>query len=438
MSQKLVAVKGMNDLMSPQIELWQFVERTAREMFGTWGYSEIRTPIVEDTALFVRSVGEVTDIVSKEMYTFEDKGGRSLTMRPENTAPAVRAYIEHGLGQQPLTRWYYLGPMFRYERMKTGRYRQFYQLGAEAYGPADASQDVENIALAWSFLKAIGIQHVTLHLNSLGDAADRPRYLEALKAYFAPHVATFSEAARDTFERNTMRLLDTKEEALRPLVAGAPVIGDFLGDAACAHFDEVQALLTKLEIPFVLDRALVRGLDYYTRTTFEFIYEPPSGESTLGTAGTVCGGGRYDNLVHELGGPEKPAVGFAMGLDRLVLLLEALGTQAPRRPLLFVATMEGELKAHAFKLVTDLRLKGLAVDFDPRGGKIKRQAERASAVKARHFVVYGQSEHEAKVLKIKNMDLPDADPNKEVSVPLDDLAPWLLNASKAVSVSSSP
>lgn len=438
MSQKLVAVKGMNDLMSPQIETWQFVERTAREMFGTWGYSEIRTPIVEDTALFVRSVGEVTDIVSKEMYTFEDKGGRSITMRPENTAPAVRAYIEHGLGQQPVTRWYYLGPMFRYERMKTGRYRQFYQIGAEAYGPADASQDVENIALAWHFLKAIGIQHVTLHLNSLGDAPDRPKYLEALKAYFAPHVATFSDAAKETFERNTMRLLDTKEEALRPLVAGAPVIGDFLGEAAKAHFDEVKALLTTLGIPFVLDRALVRGLDYYTRTTFEFIYEPPAGDNALGTAGTVCGGGRYDNLVHELGGPEKPAVGFAMGLDRLVLLLESLGKQPERRPLLFIATMEGELKAHAVKLVTELRMKGLAVDFDPRGGKIKRQVERASSVKARHFVVYGQSEHEARAFKIKNMDLPDGDPNKEATVPLDGLAEWLLNAARVAPVTTPP
>lgn len=438
MSQKLAAVKGMNDLKSPEIETWQFLERTAREVFATWGYSEIRTPIVEDTALFVRSVGEVTDIVSKEMYTFEDKGGRSLTLRPENTAPAVRAYIEHGLGQQPLTRWYYLGPMFRYERMKTGRYRQFYQLGAEAYGPADASQDVENIALAWHYLNVIGVKHVTLHLNSLGDPADRPKYLEALRAHFAPHLEALSEAARDTFERNTMRLLDSKEEALRPLIASAPVIGDFLGEAARAHFEEVKALLTQLGIPFVLDRTLVRGLDYYTRTTFEFIYEPPGGDSALGTAGTVCGGGRYDSLVHELGGPEKPAVGFAMGLDRLVLLVEAMGRRPERRPLLFVATMDGELKAHAVALVTRLRMQGHFVDFDPRGGKIKRQVERAAAVKARYFFVYGQAEHEAKAFKIKNMDVPDGDPAKEVSVPLDGLAAWLLNVAEAAPVAPSP
>lgn len=434
MSQKFAAVKGMNDLLPPQIEIWQFLERTAREVFGTWGYSEIRTPIVEDTALFVRSVGEVTDIVSKEMYTFTDKGDRSITMRPENTAPAVRAYIEHGFAQQPVTRWYYLGPMFRYERMKTGRYRQFYQLGAEAYGSADASQDVENIALAWHYLKAIGVKHVTLHLNTLGDASDRPRYLEALKAHFAPHVSTFSEIAKETFERNTMRLLDTKDEALKGLIESAPSLSDFVGEGAKKHFDEVKALLTALEIPFVIDPKLVRGLDYYTRTTFEFIYEPPAGDNALGTAGTVCGGGRYDNLVHELGGPEKPAVGFAMGLDRLVLLMEALGKQPERRPVLFVATMDGDLKVHAVKLVTDLRAQGFAVDFDPRGGKIKRQIERASAVKARHFFVYGQSEHEARSIKIKNMDLPDGAPEKEVTVPLDGLAAWLLNATKTAPV----
>lgn len=428
MSQKFASVKGMNDLLPPQIETWQFLERTAREVFGRWGYSEVRTPIVEDTALFVRSVGEVTDIVSKEMYTFTDKGDRSLTMRPENTAPAVRAYVEHGFAQQPLTRWYYLGPMFRYERMKTGRYRQFYQLGAEAYGPADASQDVENIALAWHYLKAIGVKDITLHLNSLGDAADRPRYLEALKAHFAPHLSTFSDAAKDTFERNTMRLLDTKEEALRPLVDTAPRLGDFIGEAAKAHFDEVKALLTTLEIPFVLDPTLVRGLDYYTRTTFEFIYEP-TGDNALGTAGTVCGGGRYDSLVKELGGPEKPAVGFAMGLDRLVLLVEALGQRPERRPVFFLATMDGPLKPNAVKLVTDLRLAGLYVDFDPRGGKIKRQVERASAVKARYFAVYGEQEHQTQTLKLKAMDLPETDPKKEVSVPLDQLAAFLAAAS---------
>ncbi len=439
MSVKFAAVKGMNDLLPPQIETWQFLEHTARQLFGVWGYSEVRTPIVEDTALFVRSVGEVTDIVSKEMYTFDDKAGRSLSLRPENTAPAVRALIEHGLAQQPLTRWFYLGPMFRYERMKTGRYRQFYQLGAEAYGAADAAQDVELIALAHSFLAAVGVKQVTLHLNSLGDPADRPRYLEALTAHFAPHVGAFSDAARDTFERNVMRLLDTKEEALRPLVESAPRLGDFLSDAARAHFGEVQALLGALKIPFVLDPTLVRGLDYYTRTTFEFVYQPVEGEGALGTAGTVCGGGRYDVLVHQLGGPEKPAIGFAMGLDRLVLLLDDLGKRpAERRPLLFLATMDGALKSQAVTLITALRQQGHQVDFDPRGGKIKRQIERAAAVKARFFAVYGEAEHQRGSLTVKNLDLPDGAPDKEVTVPLDALSQWLVNVAASLAVRPSP
>ena len=216
MSQKFAAVKGMNDLLGPQIETWQFIERTAREVFATYGYSEVRTPIVEDTALFVRSVGEGTDIVGKEMYTFSDRGERSITLRPEGTAPAARAYIEHNItNKEPLTRWYYLGPMFRYERMKTGRYRQFYQIGAEAYGPTDAAQDVETIALVAHFLKRIGVPDVVLHLNSLGDQSTRPAYLQALREYFAPHAATLSPEATVTLERNPMRLHDSKEPALQ-------------------------------------------------------------------------------------------------------------------------------------------------------------------------------------------------------------------------------
>jgi histidyl-tRNA synthetase len=225
-----------------------------------------------------------------------------------------------------------------------------------------------------------------------------------------------------------MRLLDTKEEALLPLVKSAPHVSDFVSEGAKAHFEEVQALLTALDIPYVLDPKLVRGLDYYTRTTFEFIYEPPDGSSALGTAGTVCGGGRYDNLIHSLGGPEKPAVGFAMGLDRLVLLLDSLRKPSVRRPIVFVATMEGALKTAAVRLLTDLRKCGLFVDFDPRGGKIKRQIERASAVNARYFLVYGEAEHQSKTVRLKNMDLADGDPNKEVAVAVDALAEWLRSA----------
>ncbi len=414
----------MNDLLPPQIETWQFIERTAREVFACYGYAEVRTPIVEDTALFVRSVGEGTDIVGKEMYTFTDRADRSLSLRPEGTAPAARAYIEHNItSREPLTRWFYMGPMFRYERMKTGRYRQFYQIGAEAYGPADAAQDVETIALVAHFFERIGVPEVVLHLNSLGDQSTRPAYLQALRDYFAPHAATLSAEATSTLERNPMRLLDSKEPALAALIAAAPAIVDFIDEASKAHFAEVQMLLTRLGIRFVLDRTLVRGLDYYTRTTFEFVYQP-AGENALGTAGTVCGGGRYDRLVGELGGPEKPAVGFAMGLDRLVLLLEASGARKPTRPTLFIGTFDGPMRDEALVLVTKLRNQGFHVDFDPRGGKMKRQLERALKVGARFFTAYGDSEHAAQTLGLKNLDLPDSAQNK-VEVAVDGLPTWL-------------
>ena len=430
MSQKFAAVKGMNDLVPPRIEAWQRIEKTARELFACYGFSEVRTPVVEDTALFVRSVGEVTDIVKKEMYTFDDKGGRSLTMRPEGTAPAVRAYIENGVAStEPLTRWFYLGPMFRYERMKTGRYRQFYQLGAEVYGSADASTDVEIISLGARYLESIGVPNVVLRLNSLGDATTRPAYLAKLREYFEPLVGTMSEDARLTLERNPMRLLDSKEPALAEAIVEAPAIVDFIDDASRAHFEAVQRMLGKLNIAFELDRRLVRGLDYYSRTTFEFVYQPATGDSALGTAGSVCGGGRYVGLVKELGGPDRPAVGFAMGMDRLVILLEAAQAARATGPVLFVGTFDGPLKDEAVALVMRLRNQGLKVDYDPRGGKVGRQAERADKVGARYFTVFGSTELETGRLTLKNLALPkstpDSDPAKNVVVTLDELAQWL-------------
>ncbi len=428
---KIAGVKGMNDLLPPKIETWQFIEGVARSLFGRYGFAEIRTPIVEHTELFVRSVGEVTDIVGKEMYTFTDKGDRSITMRPEGTAPAARAYIEHGIANtEPLTRWFYMGPMFRYERMKTGRYRQFYQLGAEAYGSLDAAQDVEVIALCAEFFKQIGVPDVVLHLNSLGDASTRPAYVEALKKHFAPLVDAMSPDAKLAYERNTMRLLDSKEEALQDAIKAAPAIIDFLDEGSKKHFDDVLRLLTKLGIPYELDRRLVRGLDYYTRTTFEFIYQPKTGDNALGTAGTVCGGGRYDRLVHELGGPEKPAVGFAMGLDRLVMLLEAVKSVPRAFPTLFVGTFDGPERDDAIALVMALRNEGFAVDFDPRGGKLNKQKERASKVNAAFFAAYGDVEHRAQTLKIDNMRLAKDAPRETIEVPLADLRAWLNEASK--------
>lgn len=425
-AKQLAAVKGMNDLLPPQIETWQRVERVARELFGCYGYSEVRTPIVEDTALFVRSVGEVTEIVGKEMYTFTDKGDRSITMRPEGTAPAARAYIEHGIANtEPLTRWFYMGPMFRYERMKTGRYRQFYQLGAEAYGSLDPAQDVEIIALGAEFLRQLGVPEVKLFLNTLGDGSTRPAYVEALKRHFEPLKGAMSPDAQLAYERNTMRLLDSKEAALQEAIAAAPAVIDFVDEGSRKHFDEVRRLLEKVGVPFELDRRLVRGLDYYTRTTFEFIYSPTSGENALGTAGTVCGGGRYDRLVHELGGPEKPAIGFAMGLDRLVMLLESVKAAAKPGPTLFVGTFDGPEREDAVALVMRLRNQGFFVDFDPRNGKLGKQKERASKVNAAYFGTYGAAEHAAGKLKIDDLRLPRDAPKQTVEVAFADLPAWL-------------
>lgn len=423
---KISGVKGMNDLLAPQIETWQRVEGIARQLFQKYGFSEVRTPIVEHTELFVRSVGEVTDIVGKEMYTFNDKSDRSITMRPEGTAPAVRAYIEHGVANtEPLTRWFYMGPMFRYERMKTGRYRQFYQVGAEAFGAGDAAQDVEVIAFCAEFFRQIGVPDVVLHLNSLGDATTRPAYVAALTEHFKPLVETMSPEAKLAYERNTMRLLDSKEASLQEAINSAPAILDFIDDASKAHFGDVKRLLTKLGIPFEIDRRLVRGLDYYSRTTFEFIYQPTSGENALGTAGTVCGGGRYDRLVHELGGPEKPAVGFAMGLDRLVMLLESVKGVERAAPTLFIGTFDGPERDDAIALVMNLRNAGFSVDFDPRGGKLGKQKERASKVNAAWFASYGEAEATAKILKLDNMRIPKDQPKVTVEVAFDQLRTWL-------------
>jgi histidyl-tRNA synthetase len=368
--------------------------------------------------------------VKKEMYTFDDKGGRSISLRPEGTAPAARAYIEHGLAAtEPLTRWFYLGPMFRYERMKTGRYRQFSQLGAEVYGSAEPAMDVEVIALVAQFLKQVGVPDVVLHLNSLGDASTRPAYLTALKAHFAPLVASLSDDAKVAFEHNTMRLLDSKEAGLQEAIGAAPAIIDFIDDASKKHFDDVQRLLTKLGIAFSFDRRLVRGLDYYSRTTFEFIYEPRGAENALGTAGTVCGGGRYDGLVHQLGGPEKPAVGFAMGLDRLVMLADSVNKPVARGPTLYLGTFEGPLRDEAVALAITLRNQGHRVDFG-LSGKPGKQNERADKLGAHYFAVYGSTEHEKGSLTLKNLRLPketpDSHPEKFFEVPLGGLSEWLL------------
>jgi histidyl-tRNA synthetase len=406
-SQKISGVKGMNDLlpgdlggdMAP-VETWQHVERTARELFARFGYGEIRTPMVEDTALFVRSVGEETDIVGKEMYTFEDKGGRSLSLRPEGTAPAVRAYIEHSVASKdPLTRWYYIGPMFRYERMKTGRYRQFFQIGAEAIGSREPAQDVELMDMVVQLLEALGLKEVSLNLNSLGDDACRPQYHQKLVEYLTSHRAELCEDCQRRLETNPMRVLDCKNEKCQSIVQAAPNILQFLCEGCKAHFGEVQRKLDALGVRYVVNPKIVRGLDYYTRTTFEFIAAHPA----LGTASTVGGGGRYDKLLKSLGGPDLPAVGFGLGLDRLTLLLKEGGQKYSAPPDVFIAVADEGSSDAAFALASKLRREGLKVEFDTRGGSLKSQMKRADKTKARFALVLGQTERESGKAQLKPM-----------------------------------
>ena len=389
MSQKFSGVKGMNDLFAPEMDVWQHVEAQAREHFRRFGYSEIRTPVLEDTALFVRSVGEETDIVGKEMYTFEDKGGRSLSLRPEGTAPAARAYIEHALlNREPVTRWFYAGPMFRYERMKTGRYRQFYQLGIEAYGVKEPAQEVEQMDLVHSLLTSLGLQGVRLNLNSLGDASCRPAYLEKLLGYLNAHVAELCADCQTRLTKNPLRVLDCKNPGCQAVVANAPSVLENLCDPCQVHFAEVRRQLELLAIPYDLNPRMVRGLDYYTRTAFEFIAEDP----VLGTASAVGGGGRYDAMVRGLGGPDVPAVGLALGWDRLCLLLAKNAARYTVRPALFVVTQDAKAQDEAIQLVSRLRKEGLAVDFDTRGGSLKSQMKRADKSGARFALVMGENE----------------------------------------------
>ncbi|MFN0063361.1 MAG: histidine--tRNA ligase [Myxococcaceae bacterium] len=396
---KLHGVKGMNDVLPPETAQWRALEQKAREWMRRFGYAEVRTPVLEDTALFVRGVGEATDIVGKEMYTFEDKGGRSVSLRPEGTAPAVRAYIEHAVAnKEPVTRWFYFGPMFRYERMKTGRYRQFWQLGAEAYGAGDPAQDVEVIELAVRFLDELGLKSVSLQLNSLGDAACRPVYIEKLTAFLTERQSSLCAECQSRLTRNPLRVLDCKNPTCQEVVATAPTMLDGLCTDCRQHFVDVRRKLERLAIPYVVNPRMVRGLDYYTRTAFEFVADDP----VLGTASAVGGGGRYDKLIGQLGGAETPAIGWAMGIERLCLLQgDALQAE---RPALFVAAAGDAARDEALALVSRLRRAGAWVEFDPRGGSLKSQLKRADKVGAWYALVLGEDELARGAATLKPMD----------------------------------
>ncbi len=380
------AVKGMNDILPDEVQRWQQLEAVFRETVRRHGYGEVRTPIVEPTALFVRSIGEDTDVVDKEMYTFE-RHDDSLTLRPEGTAGAVRAYIERAVfAKEPVSRWYYMGPMFRAERPQRGRYRQFYQAGCEIYGDKGPSADAEMVTMLVNFFRSLGINGLEVRLNSLGGRNTRERYHEALTEYFSSRSDQLSAHAQTRLQSNPLRILDSKDPRDQAAAQDAPSILDILDDADRDHFAELCGCLEALGTPFRVDSRLVRGLDYYTRTLFEITCT--AGE--LGTQNALVGGGRYDNLVEELGGPPVPAIGFALGFERLLLAIAAQSVQTA--PLCFFAPLGAAAARRSLVLARELRLQGFVVEVDGRGGSLKSLLRRADALGARCAVVIGDSE----------------------------------------------
>jgi histidyl-tRNA synthetase len=425
MSQKLRGVKGTRDVLpidtyvkddDPWVRIghYHLVEQAARDLFPLYGYREARTPVLERTELFVRGIGEVTDIVGKEMYTFDDRGD-SLTMRPENTASLVRAYVEHNVNQQePETKWWYLGPMFRRERQQRGRYRQFTQIGVEAFGSPGPRVDAEQIELLDRWLRDLGIPF-EMHVNTLGDAVCRPRYREALQAYLRSRIGDLCEDCKKRVETNPIRVLDCKNPKCQEVATGAPRMEEFLCDPSRAHFLGVQETLRRLEVHFVVDPKLVRGLDYYTRTTYEAI-----ATGGLGSQSTVVGGGRYDGLVRELGGPDVPGIGFAAGVERMALLLAQQGKESAVRPLLFIAPLGEEEAARADQLAQQLRAAGLAAEVSFRKSNPGNQLKRADALGSKYALVLGDQE-----LKTDRARLKELKTGAQHEVALPGLVEWL-------------
>src|SRR5699024_9034473 len=395
MSDRIQSIRGMNDILPAEEPLWATLDRTAARVFAMYGYCRIRLPIMEHTGLFQRAVGEVTDIVEKEMYTFEDRGGDSLSLRPEGTAGTVRAAIEHGLLHNSTPRLWYSGPMFRYERPQKGRYRQFHQFGIEAFGQTGPDVDIEQIAIAARLFRELGITGLTLQINTLGTPAERAAWREALHAYFSAHFEALDEDSRQRLERNPLRILDSKNPAMAGLLAEAPTLRNHLGEESAAHFSQLRAGLEALEIPYEINTRLVRGLDYYTRTVFEWI------TADLGAQDAVCSGGRYDGLVAQLGGRDTPATGFALGVERLIALM-----QAQQVPLLAVGPQVYLIHAgdHAPQQVPALAealrdgVPGLRLQVNAGGGSFKAQFKRADRSGAALALVFGDDEAAAGVM----------------------------------------
>jgi histidyl-tRNA synthetase len=395
----------MNDILPPEVSKWQFLEQKARDVLEAFAYRELRTPILEYTPLFVRSVGEVTDVVEKQMYTFDDRDGRSVSMRPEGTASAVRAYLEGALwNREPVTRWYYLGPMFRHERAQRGRLRQFHQVGAELFGVAEPSIDAEVIAMLVGLFDDLGIAPSALDVsvNSLGEPEERAAYRDALVAYFTANRDALDDESRRRLETNPLRILDSKSPEVQAVVAGAPVLLDHLGDASKARFAGVQEALGALGVGARVDTRLVRGLDYYTSTIFEI----KTAAGDLGAQNTICGGGRYDRLVESLGGPRVPALGFGLGIERTLLAMTEAAESFEPALAVFFASMDPAALAYALPLAHQLRRAGVRVEIEHRTSSLKSlgsQLKRANKLKARLAVIVGENEMTSGQLTVKDL-----------------------------------
>ncbi len=414
------APKGTKDVTPKESYKWQYIEALAREICQEYGFSEVRTPVIEHTELFLRGVGDTTDIVQKEMYTFDDKGGRSITLKPEGTAGVARMFLEHGLfnDAQPTKMYYLYCPVFRYDKPQAGRLREHHQFGVEVYGAPRASADAECIRLAMTMLNRVGIKGLQVHVNSIGCPNCRPKYNDALREYLRGRYDQLCETCKSRFEKNPLRILDCKEEKCQALCAGAPTILDCLCQECADHFQELQGCLKSVGVEYEIDPYIVRGLDYYTKTVFEIIAKSES------YSGTVCGGGRYDGLMEQLGGPKLPGVGFGMGMERLLLVAELSGAQIPQPPALdvYVAALGEKARSAGFALTERLRAQGARTEFDHMGRSFKAQFKYADKLGARYVAILGEDELAAGCVKLKDMAT-----GEEKTMPQDDLAAAVLS-----------
>ncbi|MFC7441371.1 histidine--tRNA ligase [Laceyella putida] len=400
-STKVQIPRGTDDIMPGEVEKWQWIEQKAREICGLYDYHEIRTPVFEHTELFHRGVGEATDIVEKEMYSFTDRGNRSISLRPEGTAGVVRSFVEKKMFAQPQpTKWYYMGPMFRYENPQAGRRRQFHQFGVEAFGSVDPLLDAEVIALGMQYFKSLGLKDVRVEINTLGDAESRQQYREKLITYFEGYMDELSAEAKSRLYKNPLRILDSKDARTKEIAAGAPLLRDHLNETSRNHFDTVIRTLDLLGIPYVINPRLVRGLDYYTHTAFEYTVDISGAQ-----AGSIGGGGRYNGLVEQFGGPEMPGVGFGIGLERVILALTEQQVKLPLAQGLdcYLITLGEEAKLVGMKVLQSMREAGLRVDRDYMDRKMKAQFKTADRLQATYVAILGEEELKRNQINVKRL-----------------------------------